>query len=92
MFISRADHARPQHPVRHQRVASTTHALYRVGMQLDTNKLFEIANNLSDFGALLGNRNQAADRALWRDMGAAFEGISAAISDLTAAIEAGNRP
>ncbi|PPF32671.1 hypothetical protein [Pseudoclavibacter sp. AY1H1] len=57
-------------------------------MTLDIAKLNEIAQNLGDLGTLLGKRRTSADPELWRELGAAFGGISEAISELTAAAPA----
>ncbi|PPG77459.1 hypothetical protein C5D98_14845 [Rathayibacter rathayi] len=56
-------------------------------MAIDTAKLNEISDNLADLGRLLESKRRPDGAELWREVGAAFGGISEAIRELTAAAE-----
>lgn len=56
-------------------------------MAIDTAKLNEISDNLADLGHLLESKQRPDGAELWREVGAAFGGISEAIRELSGAAE-----
>ena len=56
-------------------------------MAIDTTKLNEISDNLADLGHLLKSKRRPDGAELWREIGAAFGGISEAIREITAAAQ-----